>query len=154
MSQFVEVKALGKRWNILKLVSYANAKGASYVVATDGDRWEIYDVFKPVEVKRELIASWQITKDQPSEIALKALSIANLASKEVFSKPAYKPLSIQERTEEGKVVLIEKRKLIKGPITSKLARILVLQVLAKTNKPLPPYYSGVVAIKLYISYFV
>jgi len=133
---FIEAKALGKDWDILKLIAYANAKGVPYVIATDGDRWEVYDVFKRAEVEKKLIVSWQITRDSPPEIALKALSIANLASKEVFGKLAYEPLLIRKRTEEDKTVLAEKRKLIEGPITSKIARILVLQVLAEANKPM------------------
>jgi len=36
---FTEMKALRKEWDLLKLITYANAKGVPYVIATDGDRW-------------------------------------------------------------------------------------------------------------------
>jgi len=57
---FIEAKTLGKKWDILKLVTYANAEGVPYVVVTDGDKWEVYDVFKRAELSERLIASWQI----------------------------------------------------------------------------------------------
>ncbi|MEB3755808.1 MAG: hypothetical protein G5Z42_00040 [Caldisphaeraceae archaeon] len=134
IAAFVEAKALGKHWDILKLITYATAKGVPYIIATDGDIWKIYDVFKRVEVEKKLAASWQITRDSPPEIALKALTIANLASKEVFGKPSRRPLLIQERIMESRAKQVNRRRTIEGPLTSKLARLLVLQVLAESKR--------------------
>lgn len=133
---FIEAKALDNQWDKVKLITYANPEGVPYVIATDGNKWEIYEVFKAVELEKKLIVSWQITKDQPAEIALKALSIANLANKELFGKKLEEHFIISEKTQEVPSEQTEKNKLIEGPINNKIARILILQVLAETNKPL------------------
>jgi len=135
---FIEAKSYGTQWDdkliIKQVLPYVNASGVPYAVVTDGDKWEIYDVFKKTtELKDRIIASWQITKNRPQEIALKALAIANLGNPDVLGKPGYKPILLPEETGEAKSTAGE-GKIIEGPITRELARKLVLQILAETNR--------------------
>jgi len=136
---FIEAKALGTQWDdkliTKQVLPYANASGVPYAVVTDGDRWEVYEVFKPAELRDRIVASWQITRDSPQEIALRALSIANLGSMEAVGKPGYRPILLPEEIGEAKSTAGESR-IIEGPITSKLARKLILQILAEVDKPM------------------
>jgi len=128
----IEAKPLGtpldKKKVVNQVLTYANAGGIPYAIVTNGDKWEIYEIFKPAGLRERLIASWEITKDSPQEIALKALSIANLGGVEALGKPGHRPILIPEEKTETKTM--------EGPVTRKLARKLVLQILSETSKPM------------------
>jgi len=51
-----------------------------------------YDVFKRMEIYIKLVEVWQLSIDNPLDIALKALSIANLPGKDVLFKQAHRPI--------------------------------------------------------------
>ena len=129
----IEAKALGNKWDPMKLVSYANTKGVPFVIATDGNVWEVYEVFKPVEFEKKLVVSWMITKDNPAIVALKALSIANFGKIETFGELATEPI-LKAKMEIRRPQ--EQRKLIRGPMDSNLARKLIIKVLSRTKRPL------------------
>jgi len=142
----VEAKKLGTRWDsgvVGKVLYYATTIGAKFAVITDGDKWEIYDATKAVELSKKLILSWQITdKNSPSEdIALKALAIANLGNPKALGTPGHKPILLPRETEKTEEMGKAKSKTgesktIEGPITSKLAEDLILQILAEANRPM------------------
>ena len=71
----LEAKKLGEKLepHRTQMVTYANIAGIPYCGLTDGDQWEIYDVFrqKPLEDKCILRAS--IKDDSTAETALKFL---------------------------------------------------------------------------------
>ena len=59
----VEAKELGEALasHRMQMLNYANASGIDYAVLTDGNRWELYDIFKrgPLEERRILEVSDQ-----------------------------------------------------------------------------------------------
>ena len=65
-----------------QMVSYALEEGVAYAGLTDGDRWQIYEVFKPVPLSDKRILDVSIVNTPAHEAALKLLLLwrRNLAS--------------------------------------------------------------------------
>ena len=81
----VEAKHLGKSLRdkeTQQANTYANENGIPYIIVTDGDRWEMYEVFKPVALEERLLMEFQLSKQPSHECVLQALRIwkPNLAS--------------------------------------------------------------------------
>ncbi len=81
----VEAKKLNYALNNderMQMLNYANARGVRYAALTDGDIWELYEVFKqaPLEGRRRL--SVKITSTPAHQLALQLLLLwrPNLAS--------------------------------------------------------------------------
>ncbi|MGC8651528.1 MAG: hypothetical protein ACP5RX_02870 [Minisyncoccia bacterium] len=89
---FLGAKGLGKSEDLNQHITYCNSEAVPYFIATDGNKWELYDVFKQVKIQDKKITNWEILNDDPSEIAIKALSISNISS---FGKVPFKPLFIE-----------------------------------------------------------
>lgn len=146
---FIEAKALGKLKDtdfvnkklLLKSVSYAVTKGVPYLVVTDGDSWLVYDIYRRGSINEKQVVSWSIAQEDAVAIAFKALSIANL-----------KPLILSLYGKERQVAEIISRatakqhgtpqptgtqqKPFKGPITSEMARRIILTILESEKRPL------------------
>lgn len=141
---FIEAKALGKLKDVdhVKVVSYAVTKGVPYLVITDGDSWLVYDLYRPGNIKEKQVVSWTISKDDAVAIAFKALSIANLKPLviQLFKRESQIAEIISKTTITRQLEIIQKvktqQKLFKGPITSKLAREIILTILKSEKKPL------------------
>lgn len=91
----VEAKHLGKSLRdkeTQQANTYANENGIPYIIVTDGDRWEMYEVFKPVALEERLLMEFQLSKQPSHECVLQALRIwkPNLASGS--PKEAMKPV--------------------------------------------------------------
>ena len=71
----VEAKKLGAALasHRMQMLNYANASGIDYAGLTDGNHWELYDVFKPVPLEEKRILEVSITDDPAHESALKLL---------------------------------------------------------------------------------
>ena len=71
----VEAKKLGDSLasHRMQMLNYANAAGIDYAGLTDGDHWELYNVFKPVRLEEKRILEVSITDDPAHESALKLL---------------------------------------------------------------------------------
>ena len=81
----VEAKHLGKslKDNETKQANtYANENGIPYIIVTDGDRWEMYEVFKQAALEERLLMEFQLSEQPSHECVLQALRIwkPNLAS--------------------------------------------------------------------------
>ena len=81
----VEAKHLGKSLRdkeTQQANTYANENGIPYIIVTDGDRWEMYEVFKPVPLEERRLMKFQLSQQPAHENALQALRIwkPNLAS--------------------------------------------------------------------------
>jgi hypothetical protein len=61
---------------------YANQNGIPYMIVTDGNKWEMYEVFKPVPLEERRLMKFQLSQQPAHENALQALRIwkPNLAS--------------------------------------------------------------------------
>ena len=69
----LEAKKLGERLepNRTQMVTYANIAGIPYCGLTDGDHWEIYDVFKQKPLEEKCILKASVVDDPIAGTALK-----------------------------------------------------------------------------------
>ena len=72
----VEVKALNKLKEIpfIRIVKIAKIADVRYIIITDGDKWQLYDITRPL--KEALICEWSILKEKLEEVERKAQIIA------------------------------------------------------------------------------
>ena len=88
----VEAKKLGSDLGddqIIQALAYAVAAAIPYMIVTDGDKWEMYEVFKQTELEEKLLMKLELSQQSAHENASQALAMRkpNLTSK----KPAFKP---------------------------------------------------------------
>ena len=81
----VEVKRLGHILNDreqMQMLTYANMEGIKYALLTDGNIWELYDIFKPAHLAERRILSVKIANSPAYKLALELLLLwrPNLAS--------------------------------------------------------------------------
>ncbi len=80
----IEAKKLGAGLppHRMQMLNYANAAGISYAGLTDGNHWELYDVFRQAALDERRILQVSIANDPTHESALKLLLLwrPNLAS--------------------------------------------------------------------------
>ena len=93
----IEAKKLGSELSHdqrMQMLNYANAYGISYAALTDGNRWEVYDVFKasPLEEKKVLQITLSETPVHESALRLLLLWRTNLST----GKPILPPRPITE----------------------------------------------------------
>ena len=83
-SATVEAKKLGEPLasHRMQMLNYSNASGVEYAGLTDGDRWELYEVFKRGQLEDRRILDVSIADTPVYEAALKLLLLwrPNLAS--------------------------------------------------------------------------
>ena len=89
----VEAKALRNPLDAKEIgqtVNYANIVGAPYAALTDGDRWQLYEVFKKakIEDRRILNVSLSAEETQAAALALLALWRPNVLSSSWRAVPA------------------------------------------------------------------
>ena len=70
---------LGSHW--MQMLNYANASGIEYAGITDGNHWELYDVFRRGTLEERRILEVSVTDAPPHESALKLLLLWRLASR-------------------------------------------------------------------------
>ena len=98
----IEAKALGRALKDdekMQALNYANMDGIDYMAITNGDHWQMFDVFKRGQLDNRILMEFQLTQDEPYACALQALGLwrPNLASGEpqeaaasvVIEKPAH-----------------------------------------------------------------
>ena len=82
----VEAKKLGEALvpHRMQMLNYANASGIDYAGLTDGNHWELYDVFKRGQLEERRILEVSIARTPAHESALKLLMLwrANLESRQ------------------------------------------------------------------------
>ncbi|MYC50441.1 MAG: hypothetical protein F4X50_09275 [Synechococcus sp. SB0662_bin_14] len=81
----VEAKRLNYALNEderMQMLNYANARGVRYAAVTDGDIWELYEVFKYATLEDRRLLSVKITSTPAHQLALQLLLLwrPNLAS--------------------------------------------------------------------------
>ena len=81
----IEAKALGrvlKDDEKMQALNYANMDGIDYMAVTNGDHWQMFDVFKRGQLDNRILMEFQLTRDEPYACALQALGLwrPNLAS--------------------------------------------------------------------------
>lgn len=82
----IEAKHLGDALepHRMQMLNYSNASGVEYAGLTDGDRWELYEVFKRGQLQDRRILDVSVSNTPAHELALKLLLLwrRNLASGE------------------------------------------------------------------------
>ena len=73
----VEAKKLGETLaaHRMQMLNYANAAGIDYAGLTDGNHWELYDVFKRSQLEEKRMLKVSIANDPAHESALKLLPL-------------------------------------------------------------------------------
>ncbi len=71
----IEAKKLGTNLasHRSQMVGYAVASGIEYAALTDGDNWEVYQVFEPVPLEDKCVLKVSISRDPASTSALRLL---------------------------------------------------------------------------------
>lgn len=94
----VEAKKLGERLassHKMQMLTYANAAGIDFAALTDGDHWELYDVFWKGTLEERRMLDVSVSTDPVHEVALKLLLLwrPNLTSGEPVEvgKPIVEP---------------------------------------------------------------
>ena len=64
-------------------MTYATETGIGFAGITDGDRWMLYDVFRPVPMEDKRVMDVKLTRDEPLSAALDLL--AGLTPAEIAS---------------------------------------------------------------------
>ena len=84
----------------MQMLNYANIRGVRYASVTDGNVWELYEVFKQGPLEDRRILSLRIAEDPRHELALHLLRLwrSNLASGRPI--PAQEPLFHEETVAE------------------------------------------------------
>ncbi len=109
----IEAKRLGNdlEYNeIMQVLNYANRDGIDYIIVTDGDRWEMYEVFRPAALEERLLMKFQLSQQLPHKNALQALGMwkPNLvsdgspseATESVFVSPKSAPYQPSSESDE------------------------------------------------------
>ena len=83
----IEAKRLGSDLEddeIMQVLNYANRDVINYMIVTDGDKWEMYDVFKKVALAERLLIKLELSQQPAHKNALQALAMwrSNLTSEE------------------------------------------------------------------------
>ena len=75
---FIEAECLGEdlRPRRAEALAYANIEGVRYAGLTDGDRWELYEVFKEAPLEDRRILDVSIARDRPFDCAVKLSALA------------------------------------------------------------------------------
>ena len=81
----VEAKPLGNFLNDrerTQMLTYANMEGIKYAILTNGDLWELYDIFEPARLDERRLLNVKITSTPAHQLALQMLLLwrPNLAS--------------------------------------------------------------------------
>jgi hypothetical protein len=85
----VEAKPLGAdlREARLKGINYTNAKGVPFFICTDGNLWEVYEVFRPVALEERCIVQVNLEAETPGKAARKLPALWRLAAAEIKAAP-------------------------------------------------------------------
>lgn len=72
----LEAKVLGSRFDAhtRQIVTYATETGIGFAGITDGDRWMLYDVFRPVPMEDKRVMDVKLTRDEPLAAAVDLLA--------------------------------------------------------------------------------
>ncbi|MEM3191828.1 MAG: hypothetical protein QW292_07020 [Candidatus Parvarchaeota archaeon] len=129
---FVGAKKLGKYEDLNQHISYCVSEGVRYFIATDGQKWELYETFKAVPTPEKKISGWDIVNDDPSKIAVASLTIANtdaFGSEPVIPRLSSNDYTVKESITDASPVskredaYTEVEKISKGISQSKRKRI-------------------------------
>jgi predicted type IV restriction endonuclease len=133
---FVEVKKLnGINSDVIReKLKYSFDLGVNYTIITDGDSWILYKAFEPgIPPSERIVVQWSILRDDPYEIAFKALIIAKT---KFFGKPLEKATSIKTIEQQTLQPTKPAREVVKLPFSKENARKAILKILSESPSPM------------------
>jgi predicted type IV restriction endonuclease len=133
---FVEVKKLnGINSDVIReKLKYSFDLGVNYTIITDGDSWILYKAFEPdTPASERIVAQWSILKDDPYEIAFKALIIART---KFFGKLLEEATSIKTIEQQTLQPTKPAREVVKPPFSRENARKAILKILSESTSPM------------------
>jgi len=74
----IEAKRLGRGLEddeIMQVLNYANRDGIDYMIVTDGDHWEMYEVFKRGTLEERLLMKFQLSQQPAHKNVLQVLGM-------------------------------------------------------------------------------
>ena len=74
----IEAKRLGRNLEddeMMQVLNYANRVGIEYMIVTDGDHWEMYEVFRPTVLEDRLLMKFQLSQQPPHKNVLQVLGM-------------------------------------------------------------------------------
>ena len=77
---------------ITQAITYAVENTIPYIIVTNGDRWEMYEVFKKADLEDKKLMAFQLFEQSAQECALQALRIWNPNLASGSPKEAGKPV--------------------------------------------------------------
>ncbi len=115
----VEAKRLGSDLGddqIMQALNYANWDGIDYMIVSDGDRWEMYEVFKRGPLNKRLLMKLELSQQPADKNASQAWAMRkpNLTSKAPDFNPP-KPAMDRSKSQSNKQ---QQKKLIIDPPTN------------------------------------
>ncbi|MCE2449800.1 MAG: type I restriction enzyme HsdR N-terminal domain-containing protein [Candidatus Latescibacteria bacterium] len=142
----IEAKALGRALKDdekMQALNYANMDGIDYMAITNGDHWQMFDVFKRGQLDNRILMELQLTRDEPYACALQALGLwrPNLAS----GKPqeAATPVMIEKSAHAESASTISepssRQKVAKPSNNGDWVPLMSLEVEAGTGQKPPAY---------------
>ncbi len=74
----IEAKRLGRGLEddeIMQVLNYANRDGIDYMIVTDGDHWEMYEVFKRGTLEERMLMKVQLSQQLPHKNVVQVLGL-------------------------------------------------------------------------------
>ncbi|MYE90941.1 hypothetical protein F4X33_18300 [Candidatus Poribacteria bacterium] len=74
----IEAKRLGRNLEddeMMQVLNYANRVGIEYMIVTDGDHWEMHEVFRPTVLEERLLMKFQLSQQLPHKNVLQVLGM-------------------------------------------------------------------------------
>ena len=135
-SATLEAKKLGESLDAhrMQMLNYANASGVEYAGLTDGDKWELYEVFKRGQLEERRLLDVSIASTPAHECALKLLLLwrPNLAS----GQPVVASEPLTELPPESTQPPAGLAAAASAPILANMAPLVQSSVSSDTWKPL------------------
>ena len=93
-TMIVEAKRLDRplQDGLSQSIAYCVEQGTPYFCVTDGRRWAIYETFRQVPVDKKLVTEFDVLKDSPAEVCLKALALWRPSVAEGNVRPGEEPV--------------------------------------------------------------
>ena len=94
----IEAKPLGESLEkkaITQAITYAVENTIPYIIVTNGDRWEMYEVFKKADLEDKKLMAFQLSQQSAQKCVLQALQIWK-------ENPIFEHPEPAAKTEEGK----------------------------------------------------
>lgn len=60
---------------MIQVLNYANRDGIDYMIVTDGDKWEMYEVFRRGALEERLLMKFQVSQQSAHKAALQTLAM-------------------------------------------------------------------------------